>query len=94
MGFNFEKLNELSNDRSKEVMRKTERIIRDRHSRIPDKYKKIDITVNGDAEILVEHIRKRRNNCFLYALTRLPLFTSQKTSKTKHMLQKHVNGWG
>lgn len=42
MGFNFEKLNELSNDRSKEVMRKAGRIIRDRHSRIPDKYKKAD----------------------------------------------------
>lgn len=47
MGFNFEKLNELSNDRSKEVMRKADRIIRDGHSRIPDKYKKIDTTVTG-----------------------------------------------
>lgn len=28
-------------------MRKADRIIRDRHSRIPDKYKKIDTTVNG-----------------------------------------------
>lgn len=39
-------------------MRKSERIIRDRHSRIPDKYKKIDTTVNGDAEILVEQHKK------------------------------------
>ena len=31
-------------------MRKADRIIRDRHSRIPDKYKKIDTTVNGDVE--------------------------------------------
>lgn len=75
-------------------MRKTERIIRDKHTRIPDKYKKIDTTVNGDAESLSSSIRKRRNNCFLYALTRLPLSMSQKTSKTKYMLQKHVNGWG
>ena len=33
-------------------MRKADRIIRDRHSRIPDKYKKIDTAVNGDAESL------------------------------------------
>lgn len=35
-------------------MRKADRIIRDRHSRIPDKYKKIDTTVNGDVESLAE----------------------------------------
>ena len=35
-------------------MRKADRIIRDRHSRIPDKYKKIDTTVNGNAESLAE----------------------------------------
>lgn len=35
-------------------MRKAERTIRDRHTRIPDKYKKIDPTVNGDAENFVE----------------------------------------
>ena len=75
-------------------MRKSDRIIRNRHSRIPDKYKKIDTTVNGNAESLAEQHKKWRGNCFLYALTRPPLFTSQKTSKTKHMLQKHVNGWG
>lgn len=35
-------------------MRKADRIIRDRHSRIPDKYKKIDTTVNGNAESLAK----------------------------------------
>ena len=35
-------------------MRRADRIIRDRHSRIPDKYKKIDTTVNGDVESLAE----------------------------------------
>lgn len=65
MGFNFEKLNELSNDRLKEVVRKADRIIRDRHSRIPDKYKKIDTTVNGDAEALPNNTRKWKEGCFL-----------------------------
>ena len=94
MGFNFEKLNELSNDRSKEVMRKADRIIRDRHSRIPDKYKKIDTTVNGDAESLAEQHKEVERRLSLYALTRPPLFMSQKTNKMKHMQRKHVNGWG
>lgn len=85
MGFNFEKLNELANDRSKEVMRKADRIIRDRHSRIPDKYKKIDTTVNGDAESLAEQHKEVERRLFPLALTRPPLFTSQKTSKTKRM---------
>jgi len=35
-------------------MRKADRIIRDKHTRIPDKYKKIDTTVNGDVESLAE----------------------------------------
>lgn len=35
-------------------MRKADRIIRGRHSRIPDKYKKIDTAVNGDVESLAE----------------------------------------
>lgn len=94
MGFNFEKLNELSNDRSKEVMRKAGRIIRDRHSRIPDKYKKIDTAVNGDAESLPNNTRKWKEGYSLYALTRPLLFTSQKTNKMKHMQRRHVNGWG
>lgn len=55
MGFNFEKLNELSNDRSKEVMRKAGRIIRDRHSRIPDKYKKIDCGQRGCGSFAEQH---------------------------------------
>nr|DAY47533.1 MAG TPA: hypothetical protein [Caudoviricetes sp.] len=48
----------------------------------------------GMRKALPNNTRKWRGNCFLYALTRLPLSMSQKTSKTKHMLQKHVNGWG
>lgn len=75
-------------------MRKADRIIRDRHSRIPDKYKKIDTTVNGNAESLAEQHKEVERRLFLYALTRLPLSMSQQTSKTKHMLRKHVNGWG
>lgn len=35
-------------------MKKSERIIKDKHSRQPEKYKKVDTTVNGDAELLVE----------------------------------------
>ncbi|WP_302460898.1 hypothetical protein [Bacteroides clarus] len=46
-------------------MRKADRIIRDRHSRIPDKYKKIDTTVNGDAEALPNNTRKWKEGCFL-----------------------------
>lgn len=43
-------------------MRKADRIIRDRHSRIPDKYKKIDTTVNGDAENLIEERKQLEKN--------------------------------
>lgn len=45
-------------------MRKAERAIRDKNTRIPDKYKKIDTTVNGDAEILVEQHKKAEKQLF------------------------------
>lgn len=35
-------------------MRKAERIIKDKHFRQPDKYKKVDTTINGDAKMLAE----------------------------------------
>ena len=75
-------------------MRKADRIIRHRHSRIPDKYKKIDTTVNGDVESLAEQHKEVEEGYSLYALTRPPLFTSQKTNKMKHIQRKYVNGWG
>lgn len=39
-------------------MRRNTRIIRDKNARIPEKYKKIDTTVNGDAERLMEEHRE------------------------------------
>lgn len=45
-------------------MRKAERAIRDKNTRIPDKYKKIDTTVNGDAEILVEQHKQAEKQLF------------------------------
>ena len=39
-------------------MRKNTRIIRDKNARIPEKCKKIDTTVNGDAERLMEEHRE------------------------------------
>lgn len=45
-------------------MRKADRIIRDRHSRIPDKYKKIDTTVNGNAESLAEQHKEVERRLF------------------------------
>lgn len=45
-------------------MRKADRIIRDRHSRIPDKYKKIDTTVNGDVESLAEQHKEVERRLF------------------------------
>lgn len=35
-------------------MRATEKKLRDRHARLPEQYKKVDTTVNGDAEHLIE----------------------------------------
>lgn len=35
-------------------MRKAERIIRDKHKRLPEQCKKVDTFVNGDAELLAE----------------------------------------
>ena len=40
-------------------MRRADRIIRDRHSRIPDKYKKIDTTVNGDVDEQHKEVERR-----------------------------------
>lgn len=66
-------------------MRKADRIIRDKHTHIPDKYKKIDTTVNGNAESLAEQHKEVERQLFPLRLTRPPLFASQKTSKTKRM---------
>ena len=38
-------------------MRRNTRIIRDKNARTPERYKKIDTTVNGDAERLIEEHR-------------------------------------
>lgn len=35
-------------------MRKAERILKDKHRRLPEQYKKVDTSVNGDAERLAE----------------------------------------
>lgn len=35
-------------------MRKAERIIRDKNKRLPEQYKKVDTSINGDAEHLAE----------------------------------------
>jgi DNA-binding NtrC family response regulator len=51
-------------------MRKAERIIRDRHSRIPDKYKKIDTTVNGNAESLAEQHKEVERKLFPLRLSK------------------------
>ena len=47
-------------------MRKAERIIKDKHFRQPDKYKKVDTTINGDAEMLAE--RQKQVEKKLYPL--------------------------
>lgn len=45
-------------------MRRADRIIRDRHSRIPGKYKKIGTTVNGDIESLAEQHKEVERRLF------------------------------
>ena len=75
-------------------MRKADRIIRDRHSRIPDKYKKVDTTVNGDVESLAEQHKEVERRLFPLRLNKTTVISSQKTNKMKHMHRKHVNGWG
>lgn len=42
-------------------MRKVDRL-KKLHAPIDDKYKKIDTTVNGDAELLAENIRRLRKS--------------------------------
>ena len=91
MGFNFEKLNELANDRSKEVMRKADRIIRDRHSRIPDKYKKIDTTVNGDAESLAEQHKEVERRLFPLRLSKTTVIYVTRTSLPLNMQKRSEN---
>lgn len=43
-------------------MRATEKKLRDRHARLPEQYKKVDTTVNGDAENLIEERRQLEKN--------------------------------
>lgn len=45
-------------------MRKAERILRDKHIRLPEQYKKIDNTVNGDAELLAEKHKEIEKNLY------------------------------
>ncbi len=66
-------------------MRKADRIIRNRHSRIPDKYKKIDTTVNGNAEILAEQHKEVEKRLYPLRLNKTLLSMSQRTSGTKRM---------
>lgn len=65
-------------------MRKADRIIRDRHSRIPDKYKKIDATVNGDAEILAEQHKEVERQLFPLRLNKTTIIyvTKDKQNET------------
>lgn len=44
------------------IMRATEKKLRDRHTRLPEQYKKVDTTVNGDAENLIEERRQLEKN--------------------------------
>ena len=43
-------------------MRATEKKLRDRHARLPEQYKKVDTTVNGDAENLIEERKQLEKN--------------------------------
>ena len=60
-------------------MRKAERIIRDKHTRIPDKYKKIDTTVNGNAESLAEEHKEVERQLFPLRLNNV---TKDKQNET------------
>lgn len=75
-------------------MRKADRIIRDRHSRIPENTRRLTLRSTGMQKALPNNTRKWKEGYSLYALTRPLLFTSQKTNKMKHMQRRHVNGWG
>lgn len=65
-------------------MRKADRIIRNRHSRIPDKYKKIDTTVNGNAESLAEQHKEVERQLF-------PLRLNKTTNYLRHKGQAKRN---
>jgi DNA-binding NtrC family response regulator len=51
-------------------MRATERKLRDRHARLPEQYKKVDTTVNGDAELLVEQHKEVERKLFPLRLSK------------------------
>ena len=66
-------------------MRKADRIIRDRHSRIPDKYKKIDTTVNGDVESLAEQHKEVERRLFPLRLNKTTVIYVTKAKCRKLM---------
>ena len=43
-------------------MSATEKKLRDRHARLPEQYMKVDTTVNGDVENLIEERRQLEKN--------------------------------
>lgn len=45
-------------------MRATEKKLRDRHARLPEQYKKVDTTVNGDVEELIEKRKQYEKSLF------------------------------
>lgn len=65
-------------------MRKADRIIRDKHTHIPDKYKKIDTTVNGNAESLAEQHKEVERQLFPLRLNKTTIIcvTKDKQNET------------
>lgn len=69
-------------------MRKADRIIRNRHSRIPDKYKKIDTTVNGNAEILAEQHKEVERQLFPLRLNKTTIIYVTKRQAKRNICCK------
>lgn len=75
------------------IMRATEKKLRDRHTRLPEQYKKVDTTVNGDAENLIEERRQLEKNLVPLRLSNTTVIYVTRISKTKRMQQWRVNEW-
>lgn len=74
-------------------MRATEKKLRDRHARLPEQYKKVDTTVNGDAENLIEERKQFEKNLVPLRLSNTTVIYVTRISKTKRMQQWRVNEW-
>lgn len=69
-------------------MRATEKKLRDRHARLPEQYKKVDTTVNGDAEHLIENRKQFEKSLVPLRLNKITVIYVTKDKQNEEYARK------